>query len=70
MSKTQFFPVSIVKLFLTNKGFFENAEIMLAEKDKLVKTDLHWANVSRGADAIRWQMVSFQSPFEADDLFC
>ena len=41
MSKTQFFPVSIVKLFLTNKGFFENAEIMLVEKDKLVKTDLH-----------------------------
>ena len=29
MSKTQFFPVIIVKLFLTNKGFFENAEIML-----------------------------------------
>ena len=70
MSKTQFFPVSIVKLFLTNKGFFENAEIMLVEKDKLVKTDLHWTNVSRGADAIRWQMVSFQSPFEADEMFC
>ena len=35
MSKTQFFPVIIVKIFLTDKGFFENAEIMLAKKDKL-----------------------------------
>ena len=34
------------------------------------KADLHSTNMSRTTDAICWQMFFFQSPFEANKMFC
>ena len=34
------------------------------------KADLQSTNVSHAIDAIRWQMFFFQSPFEANEMFC
>ena len=33
------------------------------------KMDLHSANFSCANDALRWRMLSFQSPFEANEIW-
>ena len=36
----------------------------------ILKVDLHSTNVSCETDTICWRMVFFQSPFEANEMFC
>ena len=33
------------------------------------KVDFHSANFSCGNDTFRWRMLSFQSPFEANEIW-
>ena len=34
-----------------------------------LKADLHSANFSRVNETFRWRILSFQSPFEADEIW-
>ena len=54
------------------RKIFRSSRFYLVSVFPLVKVDLHSANFSRANDTFRWRLLSFQSPFEANEIwiFC
>ena len=46
-----------------------NIHTLLIEIYKSIKADLHSTNFSRANNTFRWRMLSFQSPFEENEIW-